>query len=242
MQTKGMSSQLLFAIIIIAVGLLLLLNNLGLAGIGGLWRWIPSLFIIMGAWQLVASDFRHFTGPLILIVGGAIFQLAALDLIGWGTLAQLIWPLILIGAGLLILIKRTELGEQLHFTTQEGEMGSPEDTVRAFAMFSGADRRVTSQSFVGGEGTAVFGGVDIDLSDAAVREPPARINATALFGGIDIIVPEDWIVQMDVFGFFGGSGDERPTRTKPDYKQAADLIVTGTAMFGGVGIKTLAQK
>ena len=238
MKNKGYSTQLLFALVVILVGVLLLFNNLGLASVGGLWKWIPSLFILMGIWQLVTTNFRHRVGPAILIIGGAIFQLAALEAISWGTLGQIIWPLVIIGIGLLILLRRTEFGQRFASTAAD----NPDDVVRGFAIFSGDERHVTSQSFTGGEGTALFGGVDIDLRDAAVREPPATISATALFGGVDIIVPTDWVVRLDVFGLFGGSGDERPTKGVPDHGQGPDLIVTGTAMFGGVTVKSPEQK
>ncbi len=62
------------------------------------------------------------------------------------------------------------------------------------------------------------------------------LDITAIFGGAEIRVPRDWKVELDVSAMLGGSSDERRdggvTAEGP-----AHLVVTGTAIFGGVSIK-----
>ncbi len=109
MNNRGLSTQLLFGILVILIGALLLLDNLSVLDISGIWRWIPSLFILLGFWQLLVNGFRHWVGPLILIGGGAIFQLAALELLSWETVGGLIWPVALIIVGLLVILNRSRI-------------------------------------------------------------------------------------------------------------------------------------
>ncbi|MBM3926459.1 MAG: hypothetical protein FJ320_10860 [SAR202 cluster bacterium] len=84
------------------------------------------------------------------------------------------------------------------------------DAVKATAVFSGTSRRISSQHFKGGDATAVFGGVELDLRNAVIESKPAVLNVTA---------------------------DERKDgHPAPDGPQP-DLLITGTAVFGGVAVK-----
>jgi hypothetical protein len=110
------------------------------------------------------------------------------------------------------------------------------DSIKATGVFSGADRRIASRHFKGGEATAVFGGVRLDLRDALVETKPAIIDVTAVFGGVEVFAPADWRVDFDTNAVFGGTTDERrggyPTRDGPP-----DLVITGDAVFDGVAVK-----
>jgi hypothetical protein len=211
-------------------GLLLFLNNLSVIDIGGLWRWLPSLFILLGVWQLYANNFRFFTGPLILIGGGFLFQLSSLGVLGIDSVFDL-WPLILIIIGGSILVER--LGIEL--PSLPGRSHDP-DSVNVLSIFNGAEHTADSDSFEGGELTAVFGGIEVDLRQTTPASQPVTINAFTLFGGVEMKVPEDWHVRRDIIGIFGGTDDSR--KQKPDDPNApVDLVVTGFALFGGVDIQ-----
>ena len=64
-------------------------------------------------------------------------------------------------------------------------------TISGVAVLGGGHRGNNSRSFRGGELTAVMGGCEIDLRQAAI-EGEAVIDVFALWGGIEIRVPEDW--------------------------------------------------
>lgn len=230
MSNRNLSSQIFVGLILILVGLAILAANLGWADLSGIFQWIPSFFILLGVWQLIANKFRFITGPIILITGGAAFQLAAFDFIEFESIWQF-WPLILIIIGGSMLLERFGVQMPGPFTH-----GADEDEVSILSIFNGPEHQLNSASFRGGETTAIFGGIDLDLRNAAVTTPPARINAFALFGGVDIIVPQTWTVRTDVLGIFGGSDDDRVE--KPADHDNPDLVVTGFAMFGGVTIKS----
>ena len=103
------------------------------------------------------------------------------------------------------------------------------------AVFNGAEHTVESEAFTGGELTAIFGGVEVDMREATPAEQPIVINAFALFGGVEMKVPAEWRVRRDVIGIFGGTDDSR--KQKPDSSDGqTDLVVTGFALFGGIDI------
>lgn len=230
MERRELSNQLFVGAALLLAGLLLFLNNLNLLDIGGVWRWLPSGFILLGIWQLYVNDFRFFTGPLILIGGGLLFQLSTLGALGIDSVFDL-WPLILILVGGSILMER--LG--LEFPGLPRPNRSPDD-LNLLAIFNGAEERIDSESFAGGELTAIFGSVEVDLRQATPATQPVTINAFALFGGIEIEIPDGWHVRRDVIGIFGGTEDGR--KHKPsDPAAPVDLIVTGFALFGGIEIQ-----
>ena len=81
------------------------------------------------------------------------------------------------------------------------------------------------------------GNVALSVSMTAVSNAIAIVAMPlnfAFWGGIEIRVPEDWEVQVKGTAILGGYGDE--TRTiEGDGRKV--LVVTGTAIMGGVEIK-----
>lgn len=230
MNDRQYPNQLFIGGALVLAGLLFFLNNLNLIDIGGIWRWLPSLFIILGIWQLYANNFRFFTGPVILIGGGFLFQLSALGAFGIDSVFDL-WPLILIVIGGSILVER--LGIEL--PSLPGRSRDP-NTLNILSIFNGAEDTILSEQFEGGEVTAVFGGIDVDLRQTTPASQPITINTFALFGGVEMKIPEGWHVRRDIIGIFGGTDDSR--KHKPDDPSApVDLVVTGFALFGGIEIQ-----
>jgi hypothetical protein len=228
---RTLSSQIFVGLILILVGLAFLFRNLGWADFSGVARWIPSFFILLGIWQLVTNKLRFITGPVILIVGGAAFQLAAFGVFEFRSIWQF-WPLILILIGGSMLLERSGVKLPTPFTHS-----ADEETVSILSIFNGPEHAITNQQFRGGEATAIFGGIDLDLRQAGVVDRPVRINTFAMFGGVDIIVPAGWTVKHDVMGIFGGFDDERAEKISAQDGQP-DLFVTGFAMFGGITVKS----
>lgn len=217
------TAPILLGGIIALVGILLLLNTTGVFPTRSILLYVPSLFIVLGIWTLVQSRFHSLVGPVILIGVAGAAQLILLD---YATLDQVIvyWPVLLIALGLSI-----ALGQYRSRARQV------EDSfTTGFAAFGGVEKRNKTQTFTGADLTAMFGGTELDLRDAAIATPPARINATALFGGVEIIVPREWNVRMDVIPVLGEASDDR-RRTETEHEEL-DLIVTGFAAFGEVSV------
>jgi hypothetical protein len=107
------------------------------------------------------------------------------------------------------------------------------DEINSFNVFSGSNLNTSSQSFKGGSVTAVFGGADLDLRQAALA-PGARLDIFAAFGGVDVKVPPDWQVVVRGLPIFGGVDNKAKA---PAGENAPQLEVNATVIFGGVDIK-----
>ncbi len=114
-------------------------------------------------------------------------------------------------------------------------------------VFWGTRRRIISKNFVGGEVVAIFGGFEIDLTQADIMGYEAKLDIVALFGGGEVRVPPNWNVILKTIGIFGGASDRtlHPAQTNaaafasgaqsgPPVKT---LIIDGVSLFGGVTIK-----
>lgn len=220
-------------ILLTAIGLLILLDNLDVLDLGPfLGRWWPLLIVLVGLWKLVVWGAASIGSALLLILIGILCLLATLDVIAWSALFRL-WPLLLIVAGAWLLLRPSRHRSK----KQEVEAGEASDFLDVWALFGGAERRVTSQQFKGGNATAIFGGIDIDLREAQLTEGEHSLHLTALFGGVDVFVPHDWDITVTGTPIFGSLEDER-RRTQPMERHAKGrLYISGFAVFGGIEIK-----
>lgn len=78
----------------------------------------------------------------------------------------------------------------------------------------------------------IFGGGELDLTEAVLTAQETVITAVCIFGGLEITVPEGMVVRSEVVGIFGG------TEVPKDSGEpgAPVLVVKGAAIFGGVEI------
>jgi hypothetical protein len=247
---RRLPTQVLFGALVVVVGIVLLAETTGLYDARFLFDYVPSLFILLGLYAMVRSGFRNLFGPAVVVVVAAAWQAVALDLVPVDSVWEF-WPLVVVLFGL-----------SLMFDYLRGRPGPDADSgsyVSTFAAFGGSEKRSTSRSFTGGSLTAAFGGVELDLRDAEISDPPAHVSTLALFGGVEIHAPREWDVDLDVLPLFGGASDERPrpardaggdpadaadaaTRQageRDDHEERGsepDLVVTGVAAFGGVTV------
>ena len=93
-----LSPRALPGLLIAALGVLLLLNNLDVLDIGGLRRYWPLLLVALGV-QIALDKGSRIAGVALIVVGAAL-QLSTLDLIDidWKTVLRF-WPVILIAVG-----------------------------------------------------------------------------------------------------------------------------------------------
>jgi predicted membrane protein len=106
----------------------------------------------------------------------------------------------------------------------------------AVSIFGGVKKIIFSKDFQGGEIVNVFGGAEIDLTQADINGR-VYIELTQIFGGTKIIVPPHWTVISDMAAIFAGFDDKR-VRTNAALDTSKVLIIKGTSVFGGTDIRS----
>lgn len=222
--------------IIIAVGIIWLLNNLGVIPARDVGDYWPVILIVIGLLRVVntRSPAGLVWGTIVAGVGTLVL-LGNLDLFHFDW--QRYWPVVLIGWGVLILLRPWHWNGPWYRHPPPGDGAPAANTVGLWAIFGGSKRQVDSQDFRGGDLSAMFGGVELDLRKAAIAADVAVIDVSAMFGGIEIRVPETWSVESKGVGILGGFSDETRQPTPDPAVKPQRLVVTGTALFGGVAIK-----
>lgn len=80
----------------------------------------------------------------------------------------------------------------------------------------------------------VFGGCEVDFTDARFVARPTTIKLWCLFGGVDVYVPDNASVTVNAFCLFGGVGNKARNRAGADGPR---LVVEGLVLFGGADVK-----
>lgn len=227
MNYRRLSSGVVLGGVVVLVGVVLLARTTGLYDTGPLLRYVPSLFVLVGLYALVASGFRNVTGPILVVIVAGTWQLVALDVVRGSDVVNL-WPVLLILLGLSI-----ALGQ-----VRPRPAGTEGDYLNEFALFGGVERRATSPAFRKADLMALFGGTTLDLREVE-RSPgsePIRVNATVLFGGAEVVAPREWNVRLDALPILGAVEDSR-LRADGGGHEEVDLVVSGFVAFGGIEVK-----
>ena len=107
------------------------------------------------------------------------------------------------------------------------------DSVNAVAIFGGEITRLDSKNFTGGIIRVVFGGVELDLSECEISDPPIELEMKVIFGGVKITVPDAWRVDIRAISVLSGIQDARGSSLSSG-DDIPDLVLTGRTTFGGV--------
>ena len=217
------------AVILIAVGILFLLDNLDVLDILAFKKFWPVILIAVGLMKLTGSNFQDKSSASVLISIGLLFLLLNLNILSRGDIRQF-WPLILILIGVSMIFK--------HRTRSAGD-GSKhsENRIDIVAIFGGNSKIITSDHFEGGNVTALFGGAKLDFGQAKLAEGENVLDVFAMFGGAEIRIPKDWNVQIKGVPIFGGFEDGRHSIPAEEKTKGRTLVIKGFVMFGGLELK-----
>jgi len=236
---------------IIVIGGLLLLENVGL----NLPDWIFSWHTFLMALGLFIG-FRHRfrdNGWLILFFIGSFFTLREIfpDL----NMSKTVFPVMLVLLGIFLIFKpknqrprfgrRRRLRDRIAFGTypeassvpvNDDEQENRNNYLDSVNVFGGSHQAVYSKNFKGGDIVAVFGGCDVNLTQADF-EGEIRIEIVAIFGGAKIIVPTGWEIKSEITAILGGMDDKRAIQPMAEGAPRKLLVITGLALFGGIDIR-----
>lgn len=257
--TPSTTPRLVFGLLIVAVGVLFTLDNLGLAEVDDLLRYWPVILIAVGVARLWSGVHRA-KGVLWIVVGGALLLPVVSDEIEFEDLVNR-WPLFLIGLGVYFVWRsfaprtggpragdrRPGLprpgvahpgvpppGRRQPAEPSPGAEPAANGSASVFSVLSSVKKSVEGR-FRRGEATALLGGAELDLRRAELDAEGAVIEVLALWGGIVLRVPEDWPVELEANVLMGASEDN----TRPSGRTAAPrLTVRGFVLMGGVEVRS----
>ena len=245
--------QLIVGLLIIFVGVVFTLDELGFSPALNYLRYWPTAIIVIGVVKMLQAreGGGAFVGLLCTLVG-AWLQAEELDIIHirlWQ-----IWPLALVLFGGYLVWQGLLGREPLRPPPADSTGFPPSDRVATppsewvgppargsepnaklslVAILGGVTRGNNSRSFRGADLLAIMGGIQLDLRQAAIHGE-AVIDVFVMWGGIEIRVPEDWTVVSKIVPLMAGVED----KTRPPQGATTHyLTLRGFALMGGVEIK-----
>lgn len=242
--------RLIFGIVLLALGGLFLLSNLGiLRGLsvwetlwGIFWLWLGAVVIGprgQGA-GMARSAGRKVLG-LILIVIGVVTLGDGLGLIPFsaGYLLSRFWPLVLIGIGLLILYESSRRA-----VTDADPAAS--NRIAYDSIFGDLKLTQPGWQLRNVQANTLIGDMKIDLARAQIPDGETTLDLRAVIGDIDVWAPPDLPVALEAqcafvtVNDFGRRQDvilRRYEATPPDFDLASRRVrVRANLVFGDVNL------
>lgn len=226
------SNRALIGVVLVLVGAFLIMRNTGVfPGFIDhiIFSW-PMLLVTIGLVITLGSGERKSSGIIVMAVG-AFFLLPKIFRETFDF--NLFWPAVFIIIGIVFIFSKRKV---CHGVSTSGQTG--DDYIDIINIFSGGDRQVVSENFTGGKITSIFGGSEIDLTQAKLAPGVSELEIACVFGGTTIIVPNDWNVKIEVVPVLGGFGDERKLNLGRSVDTSRQLIIKGAVVFGGGEIKS----
>jgi len=227
-QGSRASAQVVVGLLVIGLGVLFLLDNLGLIPFRNAISFWPIAFIVGGVSMLAGDDERR-PRPLgvAFIIVGIVLLLQRMGFIFFSW--HVVWPLLLILGGGHLLYRSMTRGR--HGTVLDKDGVRSGNLLDVTAILGGVERRISTPDFRGGDITAVLGGCELDLRESSIASE-AVIDVFAFCGGVNIKVPADWTVILQGTPIMGGFTQK--TVAPPDGSKR--LIIRGQAVMGGVEV------
>jgi predicted membrane protein len=249
------NGNIIAGLIIIAIGATYMLRNVGFPFPEWLFSW-PSLLIIVGIYSGVKHNFRN--NAWIFLIGLGLFFMgetyfANIPFMHNMPTREFLIPIMIISVGIIMILRpnRRFYGERISekfankdwsrkgnwqaYGSTSGQDSN--DYININSVFSGVQRTILSKNFQGGKISCVFGGAEIDLTQADFTGTTI-LRLEAVFGGIKLIVPPHWQVINEIDGIFHGVDDKRraPAGAFNDINKT--LVLKGSAVFGGIEIRS----
>ncbi|MBS1919125.1 MAG: hypothetical protein JST17_02620 [Bacteroidetes bacterium] len=244
---RHVQGRLWTGIFILLIGIVLLLNALGFPIPGWVFTW-QVLLIALGIFIGIRHRFHNMSWLILIIIGGAFL---ARDMYPDIEMRRFIWPAILILLGFIFILRPRNRwcmgnsqkknpdgsgGTTPETLTDPAAIDSKDDFVNATSIFGGTKKNILSKKFKGGEIVNIFGGTELNLSQADITGE-AIIETTTIFGGTKLVIPSNWTIKSDAAVIFGGIEDKRPVAPVEETNHRI-LRIKGTVIFGGIDIKS----
>jgi predicted membrane protein len=226
------NNRIVIGVILVIAGLFLVIRNTGFFPDfidNVIFSW-PMLLVAIGLIMTLGATEKT-AGVIVMAVGG--FFMIPLIFRETFHMYNMFWPSIFIIIGVIFIASRRRGWSS---ATTRGIIG--DDYVDYVNVFSGGERQVVSQNFKGGKISAVFGGIELDLTKARLAQGISELEIACIFGGATIIVPDDWHVTIEVTPVLGGFSDSRKLIPGRSVDPSKHLIIKGAVILGGGEVKS----
>jgi predicted membrane protein len=226
------NNRTFIGVILVLAGLFLVIRNTGFFPEfidNVIFSW-PMLLVAIGLVMTLGATEKT-AGIIVMAVGG--FFMIPLIFRETFHMYNMFWPSIFIIVGVIFIISRRH---GWNAVSTKGVIG--DDYVDYINVFSGGERQVVSQNFKGGKITAVFGGIELDLTKANLAQGVSELEIACVFGGATLIVPDDWHVTIEVTPVLGGFSDSRKLSPGRTVDPSKHLVIKGAVIFGGGEVKS----
>lgn len=225
---KVSKSRLFLGLVILTIGVVAVLSALDMADFSRiLYNFWPVIFILFGLFGILAGNSLAWSGVVTLSgVWILLFTTKAIEKNDK-----------LMFAGILIIAALGFIVSSFTRSARSGIKGFDRSEMPDyFSIFGSVKAKNSSPNFAKASATAIFGGVELDLTEAIMAGNEAMLDCFAAFGGIDVKVPTGWKVISNGIPLFGGFENKTVNLQNPTAEEKK-LIIKGMAMFGGVEIK-----
>jgi predicted membrane protein len=231
-KTRGAHGRIFWGLILIGLGVLFLLDQLGEIDFGEVVsRYWPVIFIVLGLSILVGNGFRNAGSGIFFILFGAFFLLMRLRILHRDLWHY--WPVFVIAAGVWVLVRPVFCPDGPTDKKKTPELTT--DDLKVSAVFAGLKRRVDSPSFQGGKAEIVLGSLELDLTGATPAGGQAVVYLSVVLGSIELRVPREWTVIIDGTPVLGSVEDKRRPVAESERKGTLHLktsVVLGSIEIG----------
>ena len=240
-------SRKTIAYILVAIAGLLILANTGLFSfmglrdlIGTLFRLlfnaIPYIVTLAGIFWIARSGMRGSPlMPWLMLLFGTVLIVAQIGLFGL-SFGDMLAPMILLIVAFFLVNPRNLLPRRLN--TDNDDLDPDEQEIRLFAFMGGGELKYHSKRLRRGEVIAIWGGYEIDFSEADMEGDSMRLSLGCIMGGVEITVPPNWKVEKSgAVCIMGGYGNKTRDMAEELNLPSKTLVVTGLALMGGGEIR-----
>lgn len=233
--SKSFNGRIIAGILIIAVGVLILLDNLYVLPYDVshiIFSW-PMAMTAIGILSLLYSGNKTI-GTILTVVG--LFFLLPKIYPEFEINSGIVIPLLIILLGFFLIFKKSSSKSEFKSKFHINESKS-NDLLDELVVFGGGSKMIYSDNFMGGQVTTLFGGMELDLTKCKLADNNRKLDIVAIFGGTEITVPSDWQVNVEVLPIFGGFSNKKYRNEKEVIPGEKTLLIKGVVIFGVGEIK-----
>lgn len=228
-------------LVLLVIGGILLMKQFGFYFPGWIFTW-PMILVVVGIFIGAKHNFNDF-GWIFITGLGIVFLLD--DIYPEYPIRNFAWPALIIGLGLFMIIANRSggkmfCGHRRRLQYKQGHEEDPDtipleslkdDFIDLVAIFGAVKKQVISKNFRGGDIVSIFGGAEVNLTQADITGPVV-LDLVQIFGGAKLVIPGNWEVRTEAVAIFGGVEDKRRDVGAGDPGKV--LIIKGATIFGGI--------